>query len=185
MTPEASAAFGERRARDAADEAVQFTLDHGTDPSLIDPQRRVYTESNLTEGVVGHMTPDLADLWRARVESALEGDEEAANMLDGLQLYSLDEPTWRRPAAGPLIASQQVTDVEVGVLEATAALEEPDTALVTLQHRTFARVDTDKNPVEVTITREMANWMVPGAGEEWLISSYDGPYLVQSRAVLG
>lgn len=64
ITSEAASAFGEKRARAAADGAVHFTLDHGTVPALIDPQRLAYTESDLTEGVVGHMTPELAALWR-------------------------------------------------------------------------------------------------------------------------
>lgn len=185
VTPEAAEFVGEDRARAAAEAAIEFTLAHGTDPALIDPQKGDYSAAELTDGVVDAMTPELATVWRGLVADALTGDAHAANSLDGLQLHSLQEPTWHRPDTGDFITSQQVTDIEVAPAESRdGSVPAAQTVLVTLQHRTFAHVDTDKNPVDVIITRDMTYWMTPDPRDRWLISSYEGPFTVRSHAVL-
>lgn len=179
VTPEAKASVGEQRARQAAKVASDFTLAHGTNPKLLDPQKSHYTADELTKGVEGSLTTGALNSWRNRVNKALAGDEDAVDALDGLQLYSIKEPTWQVPTNGKLIVSQLLTNVEVD------AENDTKNVIVTMHHRTVARYETDKSPVEVTFDRDLTYTMAPSAdGKTWLISEYTGPYRLDSEALL-
>lgn len=105
---------------------------------LLDPQKSHYTADELTKGVEGSLTTGALNSWRNRVNKALAGDEDAVDALDGLQLYSIKEPTWQVPTNGKLIVSQLLTNVVVD------AENDTKNVIVTMHHRTVAHYETDE-----------------------------------------
>ncbi|WP_040159197.1 hypothetical protein [Nigerium massiliense] len=193
VAPAAKASVGEQDAKAAAQAAVTFTLAHGTEENLLDPQRKTYTVDELGAGLQQALTPETYASWQQVAPKIASGDRAERESFRGLKVFALDEPTWRRPAARPIIQSQDVTHVKVEArphsadnqrLSSSTSVAQPQEVTVSLEHRTIAHFATDHSPVEAVIDRQVSYVMQKTPDRGWLISEYNGNYEIEADPIL-
>lgn len=178
-SPAAKKLVGEKEARAAAAVATRFTMAHGTEEDLLDPQKTTLTAKELDRGVEGVLTPQTLKKWKSHSKQFAAGNEASGEQLRGLKVFLTEEPTWRRPDDGKIIQSQDITGIEVDA-KSTAT---PKQLTVTMDHRTIAHYATDKNPVEAVVNRDVV-YVMEKNGKNWQISEYQGEFELDSSSML-
>lgn len=196
VADEARTLYGDRA--DAAYAQVSdLLLAYSTPENLLDPGAAPPEADDLTTGLVEAMTETAATQWGSDVDDALAGDTEAAEVVNLLCFYDLDTTDATRPRTGEVVAEQSVSRGEVSLADqatdtdaetATAtdgatATSGPTTPLeVSLVHRAWIRLEEDRVPYEVVVTRPLTFTLAP-EGDRWLISSFSGS--LSTRTLVG
>ena len=171
----AVALVGVDRAQGAADEATSFALATGFNPALLDPGQDAYTVDELNSPTIQDaLAPGTLTLWNQLVEQAASGNRDAQEEVKALQMFDLQQPTWKINPDGKIVYSQAISHLLVDVLTPTtptgaaplaADADSSPTLKVTFTHTARLRYSEDKHPFEVIFTRQVEYDMVPSNSE--------------------
>ncbi|WP_432558907.1 hypothetical protein [Granulicoccus sp. GXG6511] len=155
-----------------------FALERGFDPVLMDPQKTEYTADELNAGVLSRITPTLQERWKARVDSALAGNQSDQDGLRVLQFYQWEQPEWTLPREGSSLVSQWIRNGEIGVSDATE--DAPQRMKVTVIHEAQLRYEEEQEPFTLQVVKRVSYWMMPNTDGKpgWLIDEYEGVFAV-------
>lgn len=181
VTEKARGAFTPPELESAYAMVTAFALERGFDPVLMDPQKSEYTADELNAGVLSRITPALQERWKARVASALAGNQSDQDGLRVLQFYQWEQPEWTLPREGSSLVSQWIRNGEIGVSDATE--DTPQRMKITVIHEAELRYEEEQEPFTLQVVKRVSYWMLPNTDGKsaWLIDEYEGVFAVGDR----
>lgn len=177
VTEKARQLYSEREITSAYQDITGFTFAQGYNRALMNPERKTFTAEDLTTGVVGHMTPAMAEAWSDRVGLALSGNADQQDALRVLQFYDWEQPTWKLPD-GESFLRQWIRTVEIGATEGSGTT--PEQLKVTMIHQATVRYSVNGSEFDLDVAKQISYWLIPnnGDGPAWLIDDYEGLFAV-------
>ena len=167
---EAVEVFGQERVNAGYAEMVAFAQ-ASTFVEALMPKRDGRTAEDFN-APAQWMTPKMAEDYRAIVDRALAGDEQAISTLQGVSYFGMGGPDAEFVSDGPLVVNHQINN-PTAVLDRSAGY---DRLQVSFEQRGDLRITSDGSGWLVPLDKTASYWLVPapgGSGRTWLIDGFN------------